>query len=134
MTAPSPNQVAGESNLKLILDSLETANLNANSKIKTDESTLNNTAKKEGETRSLLTLTFLGGFFGLLILFAIFVWFYNGRVVSWVLELKAAGVENAVDYLKPLELEKVLSIIITALGTSLGFIIGYYFKEKHSGS
>ncbi|WP_109398912.1 hypothetical protein [Proteus sp. TJ1640] len=116
------------------LDSLEKANQNADSQAKSEEITLSNVAKKEGETRSLLTLVFLGGFFGLLILFAIFVWFYNGRVVSWVLELKAAGVENPVDYLKPLELEKVLSIIITALGTSLGFIIGYYFKEKQSNS
>lgn len=31
---------------------------------------------------------------------------------------------------KLLELDKVLSVIIGALGTSLGFIIGYYFEEK----
>ncbi|MBG5882265.1 hypothetical protein I4990_04765 [Providencia alcalifaciens] len=118
--------------LRGILNSLETDNKNANSQVKSEEVTLSTAAKKEGETRSFLTLSFLMGFFALLILFAIFVWGYNGRVVAWVIELKAAGVENAVDYLKPLELEKVLSIIITALGTSLGFIIGYYFKEKHS--
>lgn len=125
------------SSLKDVLDSLEKRKQSvdsANSKVESTESTLNHVAKKDGETRSFLTLSFLIGFFSLLILFALFVWFYNGRVVSWVLELKAAGIENAIDYLKPLELEKVLSIIITALGTSLGFIIGYYFKEKHSGS
>lgn len=125
------------SSLQEVLDSLEKRKKlieNANSEAKSNESTLNHVAKKDSETRSSLTLSFLCGFFLLLILFAIFVWIYNGRVVSWVLELKAAGVENPVDYLKPLELEKVLSIIITALGTSLGFIIGYYFKEKQSNS
>lgn len=102
----------------------------ANTEAESNESMLDSTRNKETETRSALTLFFLKGFFLLLVLFAIFVWVYNEWVVSWVLELKKAGIENAVDYLKPLELEKVLSIIITALGTSLGFIIGYYFKEK----
>lgn len=85
---------------------------------------------REGRTRSTLTITFLIGFFTLIILCSLFVIWYNNSVVHWVLHLKAQGIDNAQEYLKPLELEKVLSVIIGALGTSLGFIIGYYFKDK----
>ncbi|HHR6027803.1 TPA: hypothetical protein ACS70J_000012 [Providencia alcalifaciens] len=122
-----------ELNLNQLLETIQKESVKiekANTEAESNESMLDSTRNKENKTRSALTLFFLTGFFLLLILFAIFVWVYNGWVVSWVLELKKAGIENAVDYLKPLELEKVLSIIITALGTSLGFIIGYYFKEK----
>lgn len=89
-------------------------------------------SQREGKTRSALTITFLVGFFFLMILCGLFVLVYNAFVVDWVIELKDKGIENANDYLKPLELEKVLSVIIGALGTSLGFIIGYYFKDKSS--
>ena len=85
---------------------------------------------RDGRTRSALTITFLIGFFTLIVLCSLFVIWYNNSVVDWVLHLKAEGVDNAQEYLKPLELEKVLSVIIGALGTSLGFIIGYYFKDK----
>ncbi|WP_369310309.1 hypothetical protein [Providencia rettgeri] len=40
------------------------------------------------------------------------------------------GMAEAASKVSLLELDKVLSIIISALGTSLGFSIGYYFKEK----
>ncbi|MGY0378307.1 hypothetical protein ACW2AL_15650 [Providencia sp. PROV170] len=40
--------------------------------------------------------------------------------------------EDIAKSIKLLDLDKVLAVIIGALGTSLGFIIGYYFKEKHS--
>lgn len=89
-------------------------------------------SQREGKTRSALTITFLVGFFFLMVLCGLFVLLYNAFVVDWVIELKSKGIENANDYFKPLELEKVLSIIIGALGTSLGFIIGYYFKDKSS--
>ncbi|MCX3307975.1 hypothetical protein ORN12_02980 [Pantoea vagans] len=89
-------------------------------------------SQREGKTRSALTITFLVGFFSLMILCGLFVLLYNAFVVDWVIELKSKGIENPNDYLKPLELEKVLSVIIGALGTSLGFIIGYYFKDKSS--
>ncbi|WP_369311458.1 hypothetical protein [Providencia rettgeri] len=44
--------------------------------------------------------------------------------------LSEKGMVEAASKVSLLELDKVLSIIISALGTSLGFIIGYYFKEK----
>ncbi|HFU0690324.1 TPA: hypothetical protein ACGRG7_001920 [Morganella morganii] len=83
--------------------------------------------KQEGSTRANLTFWFVFGFFALLIVFSIFVFAYNKSVVNWNLKLHKEGIEHVVSYL---ELEKILSIIIGALGTSLGFIIGYYFKGK----
>lgn len=44
--------------------------------------------------------------------------------------LSEKGMAEAASKVSLLELDKVLSIIISALGTSLGFSIGYYFKEK----
>ena len=106
----------------------------ANIKANNEEQKLATPAQRDGQTRSTLTIWFLCGFFGLLVFSFIFVMWYNSYLVDWVLKLKNAGLENASEYLKPLELDKVLSVIITALGTSLGFIIGYYFKEKQSGA
>lgn len=85
---------------------------------------------KDVKTRSLLTITFLSGFFAVIIFFAIFVLVYNRFVIEWALQLKAAHLEDKIGDLHFLELDKVLSIMISALGTSLGFIIGYYFKGK----
>lgn len=85
---------------------------------------------KDVKTRSVLTITFLVGFFSVLVFFALFVLGYNWCVVYWAAELKTAGLEDKVKDLHFLELDKVLSIMISALGTSLGFIIGYYFKGK----
>jgi hypothetical protein len=59
-----------------------------------------------------------------------FVLFYNWLVVEWAAQLKTAGLDEKIKELHFLELDKVLSIMISALGTSLGFIIGYYFKGK----
>ena len=80
-------------------------------------------AQRDGKTRSTLTLTFMRGFFGMLI-FAF--------AVYWIIDLKNSGLVEESTKLHLLEIDKILSIIIGALGTSLGFIIGYYFKEKHS--
>lgn len=85
---------------------------------------------KDVRTRSVLTITFLVGFFCVLVFFALFVLAYNWSVVHWAAQLKSAGLEDKVNDLHFLELDKVLSIMISALGTSLGFIIGYYFKGK----
>ncbi|MDY9036654.1 hypothetical protein UZY92_22640 [Escherichia coli] len=115
-----------------ILDRLKVARIE-NKKIeesagKAEENAVNS-KHTDGKTRSALTITFLWFFFSCL-----FVLWYNNSVVNWALELKSKGVDDYVQYLKPLELEKVLSIMITALGTSLGFIIGYYFKDKENHS
>ncbi|HEJ7189533.1 hypothetical protein I5N01_06760 [Serratia marcescens] len=86
--------------------------------------------QRESKTRSALTISFLIGFLLLLVFSFCFVLLYNSFVVDWLMALKEKGIENPADLVRPLELDKVLSIIIGALGTSLGFIIGYYFKEK----
>ena len=86
----------------------------------------------DGKTRNALTITFLWFFFIMLIFSCLFVLVYNNFSVTWALELKQNGLDETALIFKPLELEKILSIIIGALGTSLGFIIGYYFKEKQS--
>ncbi|HIC2865032.1 hypothetical protein [Citrobacter freundii] len=88
--------------------------------------------QRDGKTRSTLTLTFMRGFFGLLIFSCFFVLFYNWAAVYWIIDLKQAGLLNESTKLNLLELDKILSVVIGALGTSLGFIIGYYFKEKHT--
>lgn len=89
-----------------------------------------NDGKSETKTRNNLTLYFILGFFGMLILSALFVLWYNSYIISWAIELKNKDMLGSVDNLSLLQLDKVLSIIISALGTSLGFIIGYYFKNK----
>ncbi|AGB78453.1 hypothetical protein D782_2489 [Enterobacteriaceae bacterium strain FGI 57] len=89
-------------------------------------------AQRDGKTRSTLTLTFMRGFFGMLIFACVFVLIYNWAAVYWIIDLKKSGLVEESTKLNLLEIDKILSIIIGALGTSLGFIIGYYFKEKHS--
>ncbi|MBP1010764.1 hypothetical protein [Serratia fonticola] len=87
---------------------------------------------RDGQTRSTLTLYFIGGFFALLLFSCLFVLFYNWMAVGWVIDLKKSELVDASLSIHLLELDKVLSIMISAFGTSLGFIIGYYFKEKNS--
>ena len=94
-------------------------------------SALNN-VHRDGRTRSTLTITFLICFFILIAGCFGFVLWYNSLAVGWMQELHAQGLNNEIASVKLLELDKVLAVIIGALGTSLGFIIGYYFKEKNS--
>jgi len=94
-----------------------------------EEGALHN-VHRDGRTRSALTITFLIGFFVLIVGCFVFVLIYNSYAVSWVRELNSQGLKDYADKVTFLELDKVLSVIIGALGTSLGFIIGYYFKEK----
>lgn len=58
--------------------------------------------------------------------------FYNWATVHWIIDLKTSGLTEQSTKLSLLEINKILSIIIGALGTTLGFIIGYFFKEKHA--
>ncbi|MGR5240681.1 hypothetical protein ACPV36_07295 [Photobacterium damselae] len=88
--------------------------------------------KTEIKTRSGLTWIFLIGFFVLIVGSAFFVLVYNHYAVQWIQQLNSAEIKNFDGLIKPLEFEKVASLIINSLGTSLGFIIGYYFKEKSS--
>lgn len=96
------------------------------------ESNSENTKVRDGKTRSTLTLTFMIGFFGILVFSCLFVLAYNWAAVNWAVNLSQANLNNEVLSIHLLEVDKILSIMIGALGTSLGFIIGYYFKEKHN--
>ncbi|STB11763.1 Uncharacterised protein [Citrobacter freundii] len=124
-------QINNVSDMSNLLDSLKKQVGKAEDAADDAEGKANSSSKNEGKTRSALTISFLVGFFVLIALSGLFVLWYNNSVVSWVINLQQAGVSDASTYLKPLELEKVLSVIIGALGTSLGFIIGYSFKEKN---
>ncbi|MET3816256.1 hypothetical protein [Pantoea sp. UYEF8] len=86
--------------------------------------------RSDEDTRHSLTFLFLVGFFGLIAFGAVFVAIYNSFAVGWVIKLHDAGLIEQSQKIPFLELDKVLSIIVSALGTSLGFIIGYYFKNK----
>ncbi|HAJ4344002.1 TPA: hypothetical protein ACF2WN_000221 [Escherichia coli] len=94
------------------------------------ETQLRRHLSQDVQTRSNLTYYFLGGFFALIVGCFLFVIWYNSLAVSWIQQLNDKGLSELAGGIKLLELDKVLSIIIGALGTSLGFIVGYYFKEK----
>ncbi|EKS7780419.1 hypothetical protein ACOGYP_001824 [Edwardsiella piscicida] len=85
---------------------------------------------RDEKTRSTLTHSFMYGFFLLLLCGFIFTKWYNASAIEWIMQLHKAGLDESAGNIKLLELDKVLSLIIGALGTSLGFIIGYYFKDK----
>ncbi|WP_145055759.1 hypothetical protein [Mixta calida] len=88
--------------------------------------------QRDGQTRSALTFWFMIGFFGLIAGCFLFTLWYNNVAVGWIAELQKQGLPEEAKKVTLLELDKVLSIVIGALGTSLGFIIGYYFKEKQN--
>lgn len=91
-----------------------------------------NNLHRDGRTRSTLTITFLICFFILIAGCFGFVLWYNSLAIGWMKDLHSQGLNNEIASIKLLELDKVLAVIIGALGTSLGFIIGYYFKEKNT--
>lgn len=101
-----------------------------NSRADTTEYDVRNALKHEGHTRNKLTLFFIGGFFGILIFCCLFVLVYNWMAVGWAIDLKKSGYEKELNSIPFIELDKLLSIMIGAFGTSLGFIIGYFFKNK----
>lgn len=86
----------------------------------------------EGRDLGKLTTYFVWVFFTLLLWSFLFVLVYNWIAVWWAIDLHEHGMVDVASKVTLLELDKVLSLIISALGTPLGFIIGYYFKEKHS--
>lgn len=94
------------------------------------ESSSKERLRSEEDTRHSLTFLFILGFFALICSGALFVAIYNALAVGWIVKLKDAGLIEQAQKISLLELDKVLSIIVSALGTSLGFIIGYYFKNK----
>lgn len=105
-------------------------NKNAPTLAKIKEEEQREAAKAEMEVRGKLTNRFILGFFMLIVGSCIFVLCYNAYAIGWIESLNSKGMTEAANKVSLLELDKVLSIIISALGTSLGFIIGYYFKDK----
>ncbi|EHJ7977363.1 hypothetical protein QSZ85_000653 [Escherichia coli] len=99
-------------------------------KVSDEESIAIRNASQEVKTRHTLTKYFLIGFFILIIVCFIFVPVYNSHAVHWVKELHEHGLDEQAKNINFLDVEKVLAVIIGALGSSLGFIIGYYYKEK----
>ncbi|HEM8303344.1 MULTISPECIES: hypothetical protein [Providencia] len=87
-------------------------------------------SKVETKDRSKLTTNFVWGFFILLVWSFVFVFVYNWVAVWWAIDLQERGMVEAANKIALLELDKVISLIVGVLGTPLGFIIGYYFKEK----
>ncbi|MEQ1965426.1 hypothetical protein ABLB69_20310 [Xenorhabdus khoisanae] len=98
--------------------------------ISTEEEGLRDKTYRDDKARTNLTFHFLWGFFALIVGCFIFVLGYNHLAIKWIGALNEQGMMELAASVKLLELDKVLSVIIGALGTSLGFIIGYYFKEK----
>ncbi|MBD8157218.1 hypothetical protein ABEH00_10030 [Pantoea agglomerans] len=88
------------------------------------------TLAADDKARHNLTFLFLKCFFGLFVGAWIFILIYNWSVVCWIIWLNEHNLSSVADKIPLLELDKLLSLIISALGTSLGFIIGYYFKNK----
>jgi hypothetical protein len=66
------------------------------------------------KSRSKIAFKFVGWYFALILVLIIGVPLYNNWVGSPTL----------------LELDKLLNQIGTLLGTPLGFVVGYYFKEE----
>lgn len=111
----------------------------SNEAIKDDESVHNLEQKlkdrfneKEHTARSWLTITFLIGLFTLILLSAIYVIFYNNNLLQIMVEAKAQNIELPKGNLEFMSFTDLFSLIFNSFGTSLGFIIGYYFKEKIS--
>jgi Ca2+/Na+ antiporter len=126
----SDNLTTKASELLKQIDLAKVAAARAQSAAKSQEASSKEKLRSDEDTRHSLTFLFLVGFFTLIGLGALFVAFYNSLAVDWVIKLNAAGMSDQSRKITFLELDKVLSLIVSALGTSLGFIIGYYFKNK----
>nr|DAL83171.1 MAG TPA: vesicle-associated membrane protein 2 [Caudoviricetes sp.] len=118
------------SSLKENIDRLIKKQKNIDTKADEAEGDVKSAIKNEGQTRNQLTLYFIAGFFGILVFCCLFVLFYNWLAVHWIIDLKSNGFDSDLAKVPFIELDKLLSIMIGAFGTSLGFIIGYYFKDK----
>lgn len=79
-------------------------------------------------TKMFLWFFFLSGLFVFLFCFA-----YNAYFTYWAGEcIKHCKINETCDFcnVELLNVLNVISAVTTALGTALGFIIGYYFKDK----
>jgi len=83
-------------------------------------------AKIMDESRRTIALTFVWFFLGIVSFVVIAVPIYNAFFFH-----NARVVVEETTY-QPLDIEKVLATLGTLLGTPLGFVVGYYFKEEHA--
>lgn len=89
-------------------------------------------SEREHKTRSWLTTGFILGLFLLIILAALYVPLHNSIVYDMIATAHKNSVPLPKDIPDFISFESIFSLIFNSLGTSLGFIIGYYFKEKSS--
>lgn len=70
-------------------------------------------------------------------------WFVVAFIIIITLILVSVPIYNAIVFhgarviveeltYQPLDVEKILATVGTLLGTPLGFVVGYYFKEEHA--
>ena len=77
-----------------------------------------NPEKHSQESKLEITKLFLGRFFCLIVFTFLFCAIYN----KWIAEPPD---------IEPLDVHNTVSIVTTSLGTGLGFIMGYYFKNEN---
>ncbi len=75
--------------------------------------------KYDSESRYKITIKFIRYYFGFLILVFILVAVYNSYAVLWKVDA--------------LNLKDMISLFVASFGSTLGFIIGYYFKAGDKG-
>ncbi|WP_421193733.1 hypothetical protein [Aeromonas enteropelogenes] len=88
--------------------------------------------ENEHKTRNWLTTGFIIGLFSLIILSAVYVVYHNNQLIDLAIRAREKGIIIEPSDIGFLSFESVYSLLFNSLGTSLGFIIGYYFKEKVS--
>lgn len=82
------------SDLTDLLEELSTNSKKSDNVAKEAEENALSSSVRESKTRSALTISFLVGFFVLLVFCFIFVFWYNAYAVDWLLKLKEKGIEN----------------------------------------
>lgn len=88
--------------------------------------------ENEHKTRNWLTTGFIIGLFSLIVLSAVYVVYHNNQLIELAIRAREKGIIIEPSDIGFLSFESVYSLLFNSLGTSLGFIIGYYFKEKVS--
>ncbi|EKP0246278.1 hypothetical protein [Aeromonas veronii] len=88
--------------------------------------------ENEHKTRNWLTTGFIIGLFSLIVLSAVYVVYHNNQLIDLAIRAREKGIIIEPSDIGFLSFESVYSLLFNSLGTSLGFIIGYYFKEKVS--
>lgn len=85
------------------------------------------------KTRTGIAKGFLWGYFLLFLFVFIFVWVYNNNMINNIVTLsKYPAYQQIIDNIQLLDIRNILIVVTGALGTPLGFVIGYYFKEEQS--